>query len=214
MGTQAVTLRVRGRDGFLVLHPRCHSQDAPTILNATSQPPCFWQGDGCDAIRLCLLLLNGLGPIAVGIRVRYLSDTDETLWFGRGVLISVVMEYVLSRIRTNARLEQYLPRLRPGKGDANNSYEARLQDVSHVRIIEHWGVGSILTVCPALLSCPCTLFTRPNSIIPETKGRSLEEMDIIFGAVSAEDRAENIARQEQGASRPTYTFLRTDVGRE
>jgi sugar porter (SP) family MFS transporter len=35
-------------------------------------------------------------------------------------------------------------------------------------------------------------------IIPETKGRSLEEMDIIFGAVSAEERAENIARQEQG----------------
>lgn len=35
-------------------------------------------------------------------------------------------------------------------------------------------------------------------IIPETKGRSLEEMDIIFGAVSAEARAENIARQEQG----------------
>lgn len=37
-------------------------------------------------------------------------------------------------------------------------------------------------------------------MIPETKGRSLEEMDIIFGAVSAEDRAENIARQEQGLS--------------
>ncbi|KAH9021305.1 general substrate transporter [Lactarius pseudohatsudake] len=37
-------------------------------------------------------------------------------------------------------------------------------------------------------------------VIPETKGRSLEEMDIIFGAVSAKDRAENIARQEQGFS--------------
>lgn len=35
-------------------------------------------------------------------------------------------------------------------------------------------------------------------ILPETKGRSLEEMDIIFGAVSAEARAENISRQEQG----------------
>ena len=40
-------------------------------------------------------------------------------------------------------------------------------------------------------------------MIPETKGRSLEEMDIIFGAVSAESRAENIARQEQGVSRPS-----------
>ncbi|KAI0270192.1 general substrate transporter [Russula aff. rugulosa BPL654] len=33
-------------------------------------------------------------------------------------------------------------------------------------------------------------------IIPETKGRSLEEMDIVFGAVSAVDRAANIARHK------------------
>ena len=32
-------------------------------------------------------------------------------------------------------------------------------------------------------------------IIPETKGRSLEEMDIIFGAVSAETRQRDIERQ-------------------
>jgi hypothetical protein len=37
-------------------------------------------------------------------------------------------------------------------------------------------------------------------MIPETKGRSLEEMDIVFGAVSADDRAANIARHEHGAS--------------
>lgn len=41
-----------------------------------------------------------------------------------------------------------------------------------------------------------------RSLIPETKGRSLEEMDIIFGAVNPDDRAANIARQEQG----TYFF--------
>jgi len=33
-------------------------------------------------------------------------------------------------------------------------------------------------------------------IIPETKGRSLEEMDIIFGAVSAETRQQGIERQQ------------------
>ncbi|KAJ2991350.1 hypothetical protein NUW54_g8216 [Trametes sanguinea] len=37
--------------------------------------------------------------------------------------------------------------------------------------------------------------------IPETKGRSLEEMDIIFGSVSADQRQADIARQERGASR-------------
>ncbi|KAF7370082.1 General substrate transporter [Mycena sanguinolenta] len=34
-------------------------------------------------------------------------------------------------------------------------------------------------------------------IIPETKGRSLEDMDIIFGAVAKEKREADIARQEQ-----------------
>ncbi|KAJ2925781.1 hypothetical protein H1R20_g11310, partial [Candolleomyces eurysporus] len=33
-------------------------------------------------------------------------------------------------------------------------------------------------------------------LIPETKGRSLEEMDIIFGAISAEERNANIERQK------------------
>ena len=37
--------------------------------------------------------------------------------------------------------------------------------------------------------------------IPETKGRSLEEMDIIFGSVSADQRQADIARQERGGSR-------------
>lgn len=32
-------------------------------------------------------------------------------------------------------------------------------------------------------------------IIPETKGRSLEEMDVIFGTVSAETRQQGIERQ-------------------
>lgn len=34
-------------------------------------------------------------------------------------------------------------------------------------------------------------------IIPETKGRSLEEMDIIFGAVSAENRRQGIERHHE-----------------
>jgi len=34
-------------------------------------------------------------------------------------------------------------------------------------------------------------------LIPETKGRSLEDMDVIFGAVSKEQRDAGIARQER-----------------
>ncbi|KAF8880291.1 general substrate transporter [Infundibulicybe gibba] len=35
-------------------------------------------------------------------------------------------------------------------------------------------------------------------LIPETKGRTLEEMDVIFGSVSAEKRQEDIAKQQKG----------------
>ena len=35
-------------------------------------------------------------------------------------------------------------------------------------------------------------------LIPETKGRSLEEMDIIFGSVSREERQAYIEREEKG----------------
>lgn len=35
------------------------------------------------------------------------------------------------------------------------------------------------------------------SILPETKGRSLEEMDIVFGAVSAEKRQGDIQKEER-----------------
>ena len=36
-------------------------------------------------------------------------------------------------------------------------------------------------------------------LIPETKGRSLEEMDVIFGSISAEQRQVDIDKREQGA---------------
>ena len=34
-------------------------------------------------------------------------------------------------------------------------------------------------------------------IIPETKGKSLEEMDIIFGAVSEDQRARDVEKYER-----------------
>ena len=37
-----------------------------------------------------------------------------------------------------------------------------------------------------------------HSFIPETKGRSLEEMDIIFGSITAEERRVHIEEFERG----------------
>jgi len=47
-----------------------------------------------------------------------------------------------------------------------------------------------------------TPFSPPQSLyvyrlIPETKGRSLEEMDIIFGSISAEQRQDNIDKRQK-----------------
>ena len=113
-----------------------------------------------------------------------------------------------SSFRTSTLLQQYFPRLCRFKSDANHSHKTRLQDVPHVCSPKHWGDGSVLAVRPTFFSCSVPgFFTRLNSILPETKGRSLEEMDIIFGAVSVEARAENIARQGQGACCPSLLHL-------
>lgn len=37
-----------------------------------------------------------------------------------------------------------------------------------------------------------------SRFLPETKGRSLEEMDIIFGSVNAEKREADIQKQARG----------------
>jgi hypothetical protein len=37
---------------------------------------------------------------------------------------------------------------------------------------------------------------HPSSIIPETKGRSLEDMDIVFGSTPQEARTAHIAAHE------------------
>ena len=37
-------------------------------------------------------------------------------------------------------------------------------------------------------------------LLPETKGRSLEEMDIIFGSISAEQRQVDIDKRQRGKS--------------
>jgi hypothetical protein len=46
-------------------------------------------------------------------------------------------------------------------------------------------------------------------LIPETKGRSLEEMDIIFGAVSAEERQEYITKREKGTVFALFSLMLT-----
>lgn len=45
-------------------------------------------------------------------------------------------------------------------------------------------------------------------LIPETKGRSLEEMDIIFGSVQAEKREADIAQEEKGELTGTALYTK------
>lgn len=144
----------------------------------------------------------------MGIRIRYLPDKDETLWFGGRFLISVVMEYVLplfaqvlfsSSIFLDFVVSKVTPTIHTRLG-----YKMFLMFAAL-----NIGAMAPFSLCALLFSLVLyqVFFTRSNSILPETKGRSLEEMDIIFGAVSVEARAENIARQGQGASCPSLLHL-------
>ena len=58
-----------------------------------------------------------------------------------------------------------------------------------------------LYVSPLDPSC-CDSHYLYHRLIPETKGRSLEEMDIIFGSVKAEQRQADILKQERGTYHP------------
>ena len=44
-------------------------------------------------------------------------------------------------------------------------------------------------------------------VVPETKARSLKEMDVIFGAISTETRRWDIERQRANFERPGYEDL-------
>lgn len=55
-----------------------------------------------------------------------------------------------------------------------------------------------------LILCTCRL-------IPETKGKSLEEMDIIFGAVDPEQRKRDIEKVERAFDQGEDNSVRSDV---
>lgn len=57
---------------------------------------------------------------------------------------------------------------------------------------------SLYVHLPPLLWAARLTICSMDRAIPETKGRSLEEMDIIFGTVSLEQRRADIAQQERG----------------
>jgi hypothetical protein len=85
------------------------------------------------------------------------------------------------------------------KGYSDIEHPLRIQDVLDVCHYQHWRNGSFLTVRPIYFHFYCeSIVTQYPSLIPETKGRSLEEMDIIFGSISAEQRQADIDKRERG----------------
>ena len=60
------------------------------------------------------------------------------------------------------------------------------------------GMATFTLYVPSYNMFSCVTHHSYHRLIPETKGRSLEEMDIIFGSVKAEQRQADILKQEQG----------------
>jgi hypothetical protein len=83
-----------------------------------------------------------------------------------------------------------------------------LEAIHDVRYDQHRWYGSVLCVrCLSLLLHSCCLHSY--RLIPETKGKSLEEMDIIFGAVDAAKRKADIEEQTRRTFPPysLYTYM-------
>ena len=94
---------------------------------------------------------------------------------------------------------KYLCRLCRYKSYASDNYSARLQDLPHVCHNKYRGHGYFFLVSHFWYILYINLaLTTTFSFLPETKGCSLEEMDIIFGSTSRERREADIAKQERG----------------
>jgi len=103
----------------------------------------------------------------------------------------------------------------------------RLHQISKL----HWAIRCSLCSLQSILegwqSFPCEslLFfgyhyghSPASRIIPETKGRSLEEMDVIFGSITQEERQAGIDKRERGKSltlqtREKLTILSAEFNR-
>ena len=75
-----------------------------------------------------------------------------------------------------------------------------MEDLYDVRHHQHRRYGYLLCVRLSFGVKSISIVNPPCRIIPETKGRSLEDMDIIFGSITAEEREANIrkAQNDQG----------------
>ena len=121
-----------------------------------------------------------MGPDAVGVQFRYLPYQNETLWSCYRICFTVVVEYVES---TAFSTESCDP-------------DGCLADfvVSYNTPIWVTKLGWKLFIMYAAMNIG--VMGTFSLLIPETKGLSLEEMDIIFGAVNAETRLRDIERQQ------------------
>ena len=101
--------------------------------------------------------------------------------------------------------------LRVVEMDTRHGHEPWLQAVLDVRDAEHWCSRYFLAVSHLSWSRNRAHANVSNSLIPETKGKSLEEMDIIFGSVDADKRRADIEKEERAFEQGEETSVRSDM---
>lgn len=91
-------------------------------------------------------------------------------------------------------------RLRHLQGHPAAAHGPAMEDLHDVRHDQYRRHGHLLRVRCFSSALRPRFPDIGHRLIPETKGRSLEEMDLIFGSISAEERSTNIRRMqaEQG----------------
>ena len=128
----------------------------------------------------------------MGVRLGHLPHSYKTLWIGDGQRLTVVLQLYRFQVDTGDEDRVGVLAVPHVCGDQHRGY-GRVQFVRLSLSLHPWSSSS---------SSPSTSkrvsnVVQKNRLIPETKGRSLEEMDVIFGAVQAEKRRADIEQEER-----------------
>ena len=171
----------------------------PPDIHATSPAPASRAMAGLLYIYVCFYSC-GWGPVPWV----YTSEIFPTRTRHYGLATGSASQWLWSKSCGNSHSMQHVLtdfcRFCSFKDHTSDDFQPRLQNLHRVRDRQHRSTGYFFIVRRGLLpSCAgrLTVFVR-HSLIPETKGRSLEEMDIIFGSITAEERRAHIEEFGRG----------------
>lgn len=178
---------------------KTHPVVTPTPGHASPPPPPSSKAMAAMLYIYVCFYSMGWGPLPWV----YVADIFPTRTRHYGLAVASGSQWLWSTFCEEASVSQrscvlFSARFRRRQGDADDRDQPGVQVVHAIWHDQHWRHGRLFSVRWHPITVRCGSADESfRSVIPETKGRSLEEMDIIFGAVSLKAREALIEREER-----------------